>query len=166
MAKTNLQIKAKNAATERATNTTITFVNPDADSATLKQFGQMLNGFTNNVYEETNRIQTINVDTEDTPKKEGSISTTITSEMGSDTYISLNRTKFQTKPENAQIFGVMNVNSLGTTTFFPVMQEGSSVIARYPSGTTHTGTTTWKLAILGDNTYTAAAADFTINILN
>lgn len=166
MAKTSLQVKAKNAATERATNVTITYVNPDADSATLKQFGQMLNGFTNNVYEETNRIQTINVDTEDTPKKAGSISTDITTERGQDTYIAISRDRFQTKPENAQIFGLLNINSLGTTTFFPIAQEGSSVIARYPSGTQHTGNTTWKLAIMGDNTYTAAAAEFTINMLS
>lgn len=165
MAKTSLQVKAKNAATEKATNVTITYVNPDADSATLKQFGQMLNGFTNNVYEETNRIQTINVDTEDTPKKAGSISTEVTTGRGQDTYIAISRDRFQTKPEDAQIFGLLYISSLGTTRF-PISQEGSSVIARYPSGTQHTGTTTWKLAIMGDDTYTAAAEEFTIEMLS
>lgn len=164
MAKTSLQVKAKNAATERATNVTVTYVNPDADSATLKQFGQMLNGFTNNVYEETNRIQTINVDTEETPKQPGSISTELTTKSTQPTYVALNRSDFTTKPENAEIFGYMHIEAQGSSTKFPVVQNGQLIRADYPEGTLHTGKSVWKLAIMGDNTYTAAAAQFEITL--
>lgn len=68
MAKTNLQIKAKNAATEASITTTLPYVNPEANSATLKSFAQKLNGLTTNIYDEANRVQSINVDTEDVPK--------------------------------------------------------------------------------------------------
>ena len=64
MAKTELKLKTKNAATEQAITTTVGYVNPEADSNTLKTFGQMLNAFTTNTYIETDRVQTINVDTE------------------------------------------------------------------------------------------------------
>lgn len=64
MAKTELKLKTKNAATEQAITTTVGYVNPEADSNTLKTFGQMLNALTTNTYIETDRVQTINVDTE------------------------------------------------------------------------------------------------------
>lgn len=67
MAKTNLQLKSKSAATEQAITTTLSYVNPEADSQTLKTFAQKLNALTTNIYEETNRVQTINVDTEEVP---------------------------------------------------------------------------------------------------
>lgn len=68
MAKTELKLKSKNAATGQDITTTLSYVNPNADSATLKTFGQKLNAFTTNNYVETDRVQTINVDTEDVPK--------------------------------------------------------------------------------------------------
>lgn len=67
MAKTNLQIKSTNAATGAKMTTTLTYVNPDANSATLKNFAQKLNNLTTNNYVEADRVQSINVDTEDVP---------------------------------------------------------------------------------------------------
>lgn len=64
MAKTNLQIKSTNAATGAKMTTTLTYVNPEANSATLKQFAQKLNRLTTNNYVEADRVQSINVDTE------------------------------------------------------------------------------------------------------
>ena len=74
MAKTELKLKSKNSATGQDITTTLTYVNPTADSATLKTFGQKLNAFTTNNYVETDRVHTINVDTEEiTTKTQGSI---------------------------------------------------------------------------------------------
>lgn len=73
MAKTELKLKSKNAATGQDITTTLSYVNPTADSATLKTFGQKLNTFTTNNYVETDRVQTINVDTEATPKTTSTI---------------------------------------------------------------------------------------------
>lgn len=67
MAKTELKLKSKRSTTGQNITTTIGYVNPNADSATLKTFGQKLNAMTTNIYEETDRVQTINVDTEEVP---------------------------------------------------------------------------------------------------
>lgn len=64
MAKTDIKIYATEAASGKKTTTSITYVNPEADSQTLKTFAQMMNAFTTNNYVETDRIHTINVDTE------------------------------------------------------------------------------------------------------
>lgn len=73
MAKTELKLKSKNAATGQDITTTISYVNPTADSTTLKTFGQKLNALTTNNYTETDRVQTINVDTEVVPKATSTI---------------------------------------------------------------------------------------------
>lgn len=75
MAKTELKLKSTNAATGQNITTTIGYVNPTADSQTLKTFGQKLNAFTTNTYGETDRVQTINVDTEQVvlPKQDQTI---------------------------------------------------------------------------------------------
>lgn len=67
MAKTDLKVYATEAASGKKTTTTLTYVNPAADSQTLKTFGQMLNAFTTNNYDSTDRVQTVNVDTEEVP---------------------------------------------------------------------------------------------------
>mgnify|MGYP003390550219 CR=1 FL=1 len=48
----------------KTTTTTISNVNPQATSATMKSFGQMLNAFTTNTYQKTDLVETTNVDTE------------------------------------------------------------------------------------------------------
>lgn len=75
MAKTELKLKTKNAGTGQNITTTVSYVNPNADSNTLKTFGQKLNNLTTNNYVETDRVQTINVDTEEVviPKKDQTI---------------------------------------------------------------------------------------------
>lgn len=169
MAKTSLQVKAKNAATERATNVTITYVNPEADSATLKQFGQMLNGFTNNVYEETNRIQTINVDTEEVPSPLENIGTlslvqnpTITRE---DTYIKIAVTQFiingQPGTDGVYLFGTYSQGG----TLYPIVYSSAiggdhiRIVGQPPAGQ---GTLT--LALTPKSPYTAATLMTNITI--
>lgn len=44
--------------------TTISDVNPEATNAQLAQLGTMFNALTTNTYEESNRVTTVNVDTE------------------------------------------------------------------------------------------------------
>lgn len=66
MAKTDLKMYSTDASDKKIT-TTLTYVNPAADSTTLKQFATKLNAFTTNTYGETDRVQTINVDTEEVP---------------------------------------------------------------------------------------------------
>lgn len=51
----------------KSMQTTITNVNPEADSIHLKQMGQMINGLTNNTYGSTKRVDTSICDTESKP---------------------------------------------------------------------------------------------------
>lgn len=48
----------------KQTTTTISNVNPQATSATMKSFGQQLNALTTNTYQKTDLVETTNVDTE------------------------------------------------------------------------------------------------------
>ena len=66
MAKTDLKLYSTDASLKKIT-TTLNYVNPEANSTTLKQFAVKLNNLTTNTYGETNRVQTINVDTEEVP---------------------------------------------------------------------------------------------------
>ena len=54
----------------KATTATISDVNPEATNAQLKTLGQMLNAFTRNRYDKTNRINTIQCDTEEGDEKQ------------------------------------------------------------------------------------------------
>lgn len=67
MAKTDLKLYSKEQGSEKKITTSLTYINPAANSATLKQFAVKLNNLTTNTYDETNRVQTINVDTEEVP---------------------------------------------------------------------------------------------------
>lgn len=72
MARTDLKILSTNAGTGQKITTTISHVNPNANSSLLRQLGTSLNALTTNNYAETNRVQTVNVDTEEvTTLKEG-----------------------------------------------------------------------------------------------
>lgn len=67
MAKTDLKLYSKAQGSEKKITTSLPYINPSADSTTLKQFAVKLNNLTTNVYSETDRVQTINVDTEEVP---------------------------------------------------------------------------------------------------
>lgn len=55
MASTSIEIKATDQE-DKSVKTTVTYVNGSASSATLKQFAQMLNALTTNVYDGTTKI--------------------------------------------------------------------------------------------------------------
>lgn len=63
MAKTDIKLNATDPS-GKTTTTSVTYVNPEATNAQLKQLGQMLNAMTENVYESTYRINTIHCDSE------------------------------------------------------------------------------------------------------
>lgn len=67
MAKTDLKLYSKAQGSEKKITTSLPYTNPTADSTTLKQFAVKLNNLTTNIYSETDRVQTINVDTEEVP---------------------------------------------------------------------------------------------------
>lgn len=67
MAKTDLKLYSTEAGTGKKITTSINYVNPEANSNALKTFAQKLNAFTTNTYGEADRVQTINVDTEQVP---------------------------------------------------------------------------------------------------
>ena len=59
------QIKVTSTSPNASTSTkTITYTNPEATNEQLKQLGQKLNAFTDNTYGKTDRVITINCDTE------------------------------------------------------------------------------------------------------
>ena len=63
MAKTDVKLYAIDTL-GKATTTTISDVNPDATSSQLVQMGHLFNNLTQNTYSKTDRINTINCDTE------------------------------------------------------------------------------------------------------
>lgn len=73
MAKTDLKILSTNAGTGQKMTTTISHINPAANSSLLRELGTKLNSMTTNNYSETNRVQTINVDTETVPPLTGTL---------------------------------------------------------------------------------------------
>lgn len=62
MAKTEIKLIAKDQE-DKTVSTTISDVNPDAQSSTLKAFAQRLNMLTTNTYERTDKVVTTDVDT-------------------------------------------------------------------------------------------------------
>ena len=64
MAKTDLKIKATDSQA-RSITSTISYVNPNATNAQLATLGTMINSFTTNVYDHSEKITTVNVDTEE-----------------------------------------------------------------------------------------------------
>lgn len=55
MASTSIEIRATDQE-DKTVKTTVTYVNGSASSTTLKQFAQMLNALTTNVYDGTTKI--------------------------------------------------------------------------------------------------------------
>lgn len=64
MAKYSLQLKETQSTNAKAKTTTISNVNPEASDQTLLTFAQKISSLSSNVYEETNKIVTTNLDTE------------------------------------------------------------------------------------------------------
>jgi len=68
MSKVSIQIESTDTLGNKKQKS-LTNINPEASSAQLKSFAQNLIALTNQTYSETNRIEKINVDTEDTSGK-------------------------------------------------------------------------------------------------
>lgn len=175
MAKTELKLKSKNAATGQDITTTLTYVNPTADSATLKTFGQKLNNLTTNSYVETDRVQTINVDTEEiTTKAQGSIeivnNPTIT-DLGNsyriaiDQFVINGQSVADLNPNN--LFGIFAPSSGGyycpiralnnTGTDYIFIEKVNSQPASGNQGTI-------RIAVPATDNYTASTGEFNITL--
>lgn len=84
MATTSLIINTKDQA-DKALTKTITNVNANCASSTLKTVAQMLNGLTSNTYVKTDRVDKSNVDTAtDTPKQARSLALRVTQQKSDD----------------------------------------------------------------------------------
>lgn len=64
MAKTDLKIKATDSQA-RSLTSTISYVNPAASNSQLATLGTMINAFTTNVYDHSEKVTTVNVDGEE-----------------------------------------------------------------------------------------------------
>ena len=169
MAKTELKLKSKNAATGQDITTTLTYVNPNADSATLKTFGQKLNALTTNNYVETDRVHTINVDTEQVPinKKEGTFSnvnanvTKTADGRQVETYgVKINGETI-TSTEVSKLFGCCEVAGHYYTVQFQLV-ETDTLRMLTPSGN-DAGTATIKIAHPANDDYTAVTKNILVN---
>lgn len=69
MPKVDLKLYSTDAAEGKKITTSVTYVNPAASNSVLKSFAQQLNAFTTNAYLETDRVETVNVDTDDSRKQ-------------------------------------------------------------------------------------------------
>lgn len=67
MPKVDLKLYSLDSGTGKKITSSVAYVNPATDGATLLEFAQKLNSFTTNVYSSTDRVETTNVDTEPTP---------------------------------------------------------------------------------------------------
>lgn len=169
MAKTSMQIKAKNAATEASITTTLTYVNPDADSATLKSFARKLNGLTTNNYQEANRIQSINVDTEDVPIAPTAATLTLNAQASYTLQDYGTEKKIQIPLSDFVYEGSGNINNMfGTikhanTATFACDVIDNTLFSRIFKGAT-TGTYTLKLCVPGATQLENAYLQTTINV--
>lgn len=69
MPKVDLKLYSTDAAEGKKITTSVTYINPNASNDVLKTFAQQLNAFTTNTYTETDRVETINVDTDASRKQ-------------------------------------------------------------------------------------------------
>lgn len=74
MAKTDLKLYATDTQ-GKSTTSSITYINPEATNSELLRLGRMINNLTTNTYSKTDRINTVNCDTE---AGGGSITPTLT----------------------------------------------------------------------------------------
>ncbi len=168
MAKTDIKIYATEAASGKKTTTSITYVNPDADSQTLKTFAQKLNAFTTNNYVETDRIHTLNVDTEETPKQTGSIEwTNKTWNVTNTDYVETNLANFTINgtthnqiAETGLIFGTATLVDSSTIYRYPITivdrTTYDSLKIEAPENIRAGKTMTLDIAVSAKDAYTAA----------
>lgn len=149
MARTDLKLKSKDNSTGRDMTTTITHVNENANKATLLEFGQKLNNLTVNVYEQTDRVQTINVDTEDVPINKQTPTLSFVSNSPQHTIsennliIPPNQILMDGEPLTADIlrdgyklWGVLSFVNSGMFNFIGELNGNYQLVFTFPTGTT------------------------------
>lgn len=76
MPKVDLKLYSTAAIAGTKQTTTVQYVNPDASNDVLKEFAQKLNSFTTNTYSESDRVETVNLDTDNSRKQRRNITIT------------------------------------------------------------------------------------------
>lgn len=155
MARTDLKILSTNAGTGQKMTTTISHVNPAANSTLLRQLGTKLNSMTTNNYSETDRVQTINVDTETVPPLTGTL------EFNTPVTATLTGSRVQIPMNSLQINGVTydtlaNVNTIG------ILGRGYNVTTSQDMLLTSDNT---SIALYHPNVATAQPGKYTFHIV-
>lgn len=122
MARTDLKILSTNAGTGQKMTSTISHINPAANSSLLRELGTKLNSMTTNNYAETNRVQTINVDTETVPPLTGTL------EFNTPVTATLTGSRVQIPMNSLKINGV-TYDTLANVTGIGILGRGYNVTA-------------------------------------
>lgn len=95
MPKVDIKLYSTDAAEGKKITTSVPYVNPEASNSVLKEFAQQLNAFTSNTYVETDRVETVNVDTDESRKQFRRITITGAAQ-GATATISFNKAESET----------------------------------------------------------------------
>lgn len=143
----------------KTTTTTISNVNSQVDSATMKSFAQKLNAFTTNTYQKTDLVETTNVDTETV-----AINTTVTI---TETTVQIADGRayipFEIQPNisSKNPFGVAYRSDSGAITYYPLKPD----LKRLYLETNTPGTYTVMIAIHSpDPSYTSCTTTGDITV--
>lgn len=143
----------------KATTSTISDVNPDATNDELKVLGQMLNSFTRNRYDKTNRINTIQCDTE---PGGGSQTATITL---SSTSVDLTTLKNTLKTSADRLFAfTATYDGDGQLYAFVLPTTGDTNYLGVTAPTNNSGTYTFRLTSSNNTAIDLLVAPITIKI--
>lgn len=98
MPKTDVKLYTTDAGTGAKQTTTVSYVNPSASYTALKTFAQQLNNLTTNTYTSSDRIETLNLDTEEQPAAGKKVRTVTISNprSGQDTDITISHGETET----------------------------------------------------------------------
>ena len=134
MPKVEVKLSYTTAADKKGT-TTISNVNPSAGSAALLQMSQAFNALTTNTYGETNRVETVNLDTEE-PTPAGKNVRTVTLDntiKGQSTDITIENDGTETL---APVFLYSNGSSVSAWSVTAVIDEKGKYRGNIPSAAT------------------------------
>lgn len=143
MPKTDIKLYSTDAGTGAKITTSVSYVNPNASNAVLKSFAQQLNALTTNGYVSTDRVETINVDTDDSRKMSRDI-TISGAVQGATATITMNINEGETSTPAAFFWTSSSMTSLTVTT----VQSDISTVGKFtvqipntPGGALYVGQT-------------------------
>lgn len=114
MPKVDIKLYSTDATDGKKITTSVPYVNPDASNSVLKEFAQRLNAFTSNNYTETDRVETVNVDTDSSRKQFRRITITGAAQ-GATATITFNKSETETATPAVFYYSNGTVTLLSTT---------------------------------------------------